>query len=290
MLKSGHLKITTVIENTAGGALRLLGQWGLCMLVEAGKHSFLIDTGQSSATSRNIDVLGVDLESLDAIVLSHGHFDHTGGLRSILSKIKNKPVRIVAHPKVWALKYAKRPKADKPVYIGIPFRREELEGLGGEFELTTEPTWLTEDIAASGEEPMTTSFESVARSLFEMAGGRYKPDTCPDDQSVYIRTDLGLVVVLGCAHRGMINIVRHARDLMKEDRVYMVLGGTHLGPASEEQLKSTIEALKDIDPDWIGVSHCTGSRVAARLAQVFEGKFFFNNAGTVIQFPFKRGE
>jgi 7,8-dihydropterin-6-yl-methyl-4-(beta-D-ribofuranosyl)aminobenzene 5'-phosphate synthase len=285
MLNSENLKITTVIENTTGGGRSLLGEWGICIFVEAGNQKFLVDTGQSSATCHNMEVLGIDMEYVDAIVLSHNHFDHTGGLQSVLSRIKKKPIRVVAHPEVWALKYARSPKTGKTRYIGIPFRRDELETLGARFELTTEPTWLTEDIAASGEEPMTTAFETVPEFAVTKTEDGFEPDSLADDQSLYIRTELGLVIILGCAHRGMINIIEHARKLMKEDRVYMVIGGTHLGPASEDQLRSTTEALKNIDPRWIGVSHCTGQKVAVRLAQEFGDRFFFNNAGTVVRFP-----
>jgi 7,8-dihydropterin-6-yl-methyl-4-(beta-D-ribofuranosyl)aminobenzene 5'-phosphate synthase len=108
-----------------------------------------------------------------------------------------------------------------------------------------------------------------------------------DDQSVYIRTELGLIIFLGCAHRGMINIIHHARKLMDTDRVYMVIGGTHLGPASDHQYRKTVEALREMDVTWLGVSHCTGLPVAAKLARDFEGRFFFNTAGSVIRFPFK---
>jgi 7,8-dihydropterin-6-yl-methyl-4-(beta-D-ribofuranosyl)aminobenzene 5'-phosphate synthase len=287
MLKSDQLRITTVSENTSGSPA-LLGQWGLCVLVEAEDHRFLIDTGASSSVSQNVDVLGINLDLVDAIVLSHGHYDHTGGLRAILAKIKKKPVRIVAHPEVWGLKYGRNRKTGKYSYVGMPFRPEELERLGAQFELTSEPTWLTEDIVGSGEEPMTTSYEGVANNLFVKNKTGYEPDTLIDDQSLYIRTDLGLIIVLGCAHRGIINIIRYAQQLMKMDQVYMVLGGTHLGPASEEQVTSTIEALKDIDLRWLGVSHCTGQKVAAKVNQAFGDRFFYNNTGTIVSFPFKQ--
>jgi 7,8-dihydropterin-6-yl-methyl-4-(beta-D-ribofuranosyl)aminobenzene 5'-phosphate synthase len=287
MLPSDQLEITTVSENTSGRP-GLLGEWGLCVLVEAGEHRFLIDAGASSAVTQNVDALGINLETVEAIVLSHGHFDHTGGLRAILARTRKKPVRIVAHPEVWGLKYSKSRKTKEYRYVGIPFRQEELERVGAQFELTAEPTWLTEDIVVSGEEPMTTAFESVAQNLYVKRGDHFEPDTVIDDQSLYIRTDLGLVIVLGCAHRGMVNIIKHAQQLMDTDRVYMVLGGTHLDPASEEQVTLTIDALKSVDLRWLGVSHCTGQKVAARLSQSFGDKFFYNNTGRVLRFPFEQ--
>ncbi|MBN1630498.1 MAG: MBL fold metallo-hydrolase, partial [Thermoleophilia bacterium] len=171
-------------------------------------------------------------------------------------------------------------------YAGVPYAREALESAGARFELTARPTWLTPDIAVSGEEPMTTDFETVADSLCLKTEQGFVPDAVVDDQSLYIRTDLGLVVVLGCAHRGMINIIRYGQQLAESSKVTMVLGGTHLGPASEAQVERTVEALREIDVQWVGVSHCTGLTVASRLAGEFSGRFFFNNTGRSITFPF----
>ena len=137
---------------------------------------------------------------------------------------------------------------------------------------------------------MTTDFEAVMPSAFLKTEGGYVPDPLADDQSLYIRTDQGLVILLGCAHRGVVNIVRHARELMGTERVHMIVGGTHLHPASSEQLERTIAALKDLEVQWLGVSHCTGMKASARLAAVFAERFFFNNAGTVIRFPFRPAE
>jgi 7,8-dihydropterin-6-yl-methyl-4-(beta-D-ribofuranosyl)aminobenzene 5'-phosphate synthase len=287
MLKSENLKITTIIED-ASNSTYLLGQKGLSILIETGKHNFLIDTGASSFVTHNVEELGINLDLVETIILSHGHFDHTGGLQAILRKMKKKSTQIVAHPEAWGLKYRKKNNKEEYNYIGIPFRPEELERYGAQFELTAKPTWLTEDIAVSGEEPMTTSFEHLVKYFYVKKNNEYILDSCMDDQSVYIRTELGLIIILGCAHRGMINIIKHAQQLMKTDKVYMIIGGTHLGPAPEEQIISTIKALKDIDIQWLGVSHCTGLKVAAKLSEIFKEKFFFNNTGTIIKFPFKQ--
>jgi 7,8-dihydropterin-6-yl-methyl-4-(beta-D-ribofuranosyl)aminobenzene 5'-phosphate synthase len=284
-MKADRLKITTVSENTAGRP-GLLAEWGICVLVEAEDRTYLVDTGSSSSVAHNLDALHVEVDAIDAVILSHGHFDHTGGLSAILSKRKKKPLRIIAHPAVWDLKYGGDPDKGRYHYAGIPFRPEALESQGARFDLTAEPTWLTEDIAAGGEEPMVTDFESVDKKLFVKVGTGYRPDSLADDQSLYIRTDLGLVIVLGCAHRGIINIIKHAQSLMDTSRVYMVLGGTHLLPASESRIKSTIDALIEMDVRWIGVSHCTGQKVAAKLDQAFPDRFFYNSAGTVLAFPF----
>jgi len=287
MMQTKNLRITTIIENSTATS-ETLGEWGFSALVEAGPRTFLLDTGRSEAAVRNADRLALDLKKIEAIVLSHGHYDHTGGLKSVLERIGRPEVRIIAHPGVLGGKYGYDRKTNVYRYAGIPYRQELLEHLGARFEFGRDPVWLTGDLAASGEEPMSTDFESVAANLMLKEDDRFVQDPMADDQSLYIRTELGLIVILGCAHRGMINIITHARELMDTDRVYMVIGGTHLSRASAEQVDKTVQALKEMDVRWLGVSHCTGLEVAARLAGEFPGRFFFNTAGKVIRFPFSR--
>ena len=121
------IRITTISENTAmvGG---LLSEWGLSILIETNSLKILFDTGQSVSAAYNADVLGIDLSLIDKIVLSHGHFDHTGGLRDVLKKI-GKKIPVLAHPDVWDLKYGLQPNMDTHRYIGIPYKKKELENL-----------------------------------------------------------------------------------------------------------------------------------------------------------------
>ena len=288
MIAIDTLRISTLMENTASDS-GITAEWGLSLFVETPGLKFLLDTGPSDSIIGNIDSMRVDLSGVGTIVLSHGHYDHTGGLPAVLRRIGG-PVRVIAHPDALRPTYGKDRETGGYIYTGVVHRTEFLENLGARFEFSAAPTWLSEDIAASGEEPMETDFETVAGDLCVPGpgGNGFVQDPMPDDQSVFLRTDRGLVVLLGCAHRGMINIIRHARRLMETDRVYLVLGGTHLGPASSAQLSRSIEALKGMDVQWIGVSHCTGPTAAAELKRAFGERFFFNNAGRIIRFPLER--
>ncbi len=272
-----ELSITTLSENTAAAG-NLLAEWGLCILVETNVANILLDTGQSISAAHNADMLGIDLSKIDKIVLTHGHYDHTGGLRQILRKMK-KEVEIIAHPDIWQAKYACH-QGQEDRYIGIPFQRQELEYLGARFNLTKEPVEIATNIMTTGEIPMVTDFEQVDPDLFVKEGTDFKADKLMDDQALIINTEPGLVVILGCAHRGLINTLYHAQQLTGVKQISLVLGGCHLKDATEEQICLTIAALKELGVSKIGVSHCTGLPAAVIMAQEFGNSFFFNNAGT----------
>jgi 7,8-dihydropterin-6-yl-methyl-4-(beta-D-ribofuranosyl)aminobenzene 5'-phosphate synthase len=271
------VRITTLSENSA---IRrgLLGEWGLSILVQVGGRGVLFDTGLGISAACNATVLGVDLREVERIVLSHGHLDHTGGLLHILRLVR-KQVEVIAHPDIWAAKYALRP-GRREEYIGIPFPREAAESSGASFNLTKEPVWISENIVTSGEIPMLTDYETIDSILYVKEQGELKPDPLRDDLAVFIKSDRGLIVILGCAHRGVINTLRHAQKLTGVEPIYAVIGGTHLIGASPERMSSTVADLRRLDIQRLGVSHCTGLPESAILAREFGGRLFFNNAGT----------
>jgi len=274
------LRITTLSENTAG-AVDLLAEWGLSILIETGKENILFDTGQTITAGYNTDNLEIDLNQIDKIVLSHGHYDHTGGLHQILRKM-GKEVEIIAHPDIWAAKYRRR-KGKKDKYIGIQFQRQELESLGARFTLTTKPVPVADNIMTTGEVPMVTDYETIDSALFVKENTGWQPDKLLDDLSLIINTKSGLVVVLGCAHRGMINTLYHAQQLTGVKPIHAVIGGAHLVHASEERIRLTIAALKELGVQKLGLCHCTSLPAMSLLAQEFGDKFFFNIVGTIFE-------
>jgi len=275
-----EIKIRTLSENTANQDF--IAEWGLSILVEAYGLKILIDTGRSFSAAHNAQTMGIDLSTIDYIVLSHGHQDHTGGLRNVLT-LKGE-VEIIAHPDIWTAKYAQR--ANRPArYCGIPFSSEELESLGARFRFAREPVHITEQIMTTGEIPMNSSYEEIENDLLAKEAGVLYPDPMADDLALIIDTDFGLAVILGCAHRGIINTLCHARNLTGKELVHTVIGGTHLFRASEERLEKTIADLKKIGVQRLGISHCTGFHPSARLAKEFGDVFFLNNAGTHITLP-----
>lgn len=276
-----EVRITTLSENTAN--FGFLAEWGISILIEVDGMKILVDTGLSFSAVHNAKLLGVDLSTIDRIVLSHGHVDHTGGLRDVL-KIKGE-VEVIAHPDVWTPKYVRRDEKSQEQYIGIPFSREELESRGARFNLSREPIYITDNVLTTGEIPMLSSYERVETNLFVKENDTLCQDPLADDLALVIDTDFGLVVILGCAHRGIVNALRQAQQLTGKELVYAVIGGTHLYRASKERIEKTIVDLKKMGVQRLGVSHCTGFHAAARMAQEFEGVFFLNNAGTCFTLP-----
>jgi len=275
-----NVKLTTLSENTANYGF--LGEWGLSILVEADGMKILMDTGLSFSVVHNTQLMGIDLSKIDCIVLSHGHGDHTGGLREVLRRRGD--VEVIAHPDIWAAKYVERDH-EWVKYCGIPYTREELESRGARFNLTKEPVYITEQVMTTGEISMFSGYEDIESNLFVKEAGMLRPDPLADDLALIIDTNFGLVVIVGCAHRGIINTVRHAQKLTGKELVHTVVGGIHLFQASEERLERTIADLKETGIQRVGVSHCTGFRASAQLAQEFEDMFFMNNAGTRITLP-----
>jgi len=273
------MKITVLIENSVGVLIPtgLCGEHGLSLWIEHEGYKILFDTGQTGRVVENALRLGINLKEADAIVLSHGHYDHAGGLKSVLEFI-GKPIDIYAHKDVFSLHYASL--IDR--YIGIPFRKEELEGLGANFKWIKEPAEIFPNIWVSGEVPRKTTFEKMDERLYIKEDDKKLPDPILDDMSLFIKTNKGLVIILGCAHSGMVNIIEHAKDVTKENRVYGIIGGTHLEPASGKQIEETLVYLARQDFSILAANHCTGLKVASKFKEIFGNKFRFGATGEVI--------
>jgi 7,8-dihydropterin-6-yl-methyl-4-(beta-D-ribofuranosyl)aminobenzene 5'-phosphate synthase len=277
-----EVKITTLSENTAAGGC--IGEQGLSMFIEADGMKILFDTGAGKAAVYNADLMGIDFSSVDVIVLSHGHYDHTGGLYEVIRRAGKK--EIIAHQDVWARKYGSMDNTP-PRYVGIPFVREVLEVMGASFRLTDKPVNISKHITTTGKVPMLNDYEKVETYLCVMDGEEMEQDELNDDLSLVIDTDYGLVVILGCAHHGIVNNLKQAQRVTGKELIYAAIGGTHLIHASKERIEKTATALEEMGVQYLGVSHCTGFAASAFLAGRFGDRFFQNNAGTRLTLPFE---
>jgi 7,8-dihydropterin-6-yl-methyl-4-(beta-D-ribofuranosyl)aminobenzene 5'-phosphate synthase len=275
--------ITTLVENTSGLPL-VVGEWGQSILVEADGKKILFDTGPTGTVLKNAAALGIDLSTIDKIVLSHGHYDHTGGLLDVLIKLKESGkhpdgIEIIGHPDIFSPKHFYI-KDFIERSVGIPFKREDLEALGARFNLGMEPVKISEKMLTTGEITVTEAYEKIDKDLHTKVDGALVPDKLADDLGIIIKSEQGLIVLLGCGHRGIVNTLKHVQKITGISRIYAVIGGTHLISADAEQMQKTVEALKGFNIVRLGVSHCTGLKAGAVMAREFGDAFFFNSAGT----------
>lgn len=268
------IQLTTIVDYRATD--RLESQCGLAILIEADNVRILFDTGPGDILIHNAKVLNVDLSNLDAVVLSHGHCDHTGGLLDLLECCG--PVKVVAHPDIWTHKFSCRIQYHER-YIGIPFVQKELENLGAQFVHSTKSVALADNILTSGQVPMDTAFEKINDALFRRADSNSEPDPMHDDLSLAIKTPTGLVIVMGCAHRGPVNTINHFRQITGESRIRAVVGGTHLLEATGRPLAETIKAFTSMNLELVMCSQCLDSENDNGFAIALDGVFTLNEAG-----------
>jgi len=274
------IKVTVLCENSVFFSEGAVAEHGWSVFIETEQGNLLLDTGQGLGIINNARVLEKDLNTIQGIVLSHHHYDHTGGLRSVLEDIKRK-VPVYAHPQLFKESYVTR--KGKTRYIGVPYNQALLETLGADFSFGAGAREIMPGVFLTGEVPRLTQYEKGDQDLVVKDNGVFVKDNIIDDQTLVFKTLQGLFVVLGCAHSGIINTLEYARKITGEERIHTVIGGTHLGPASEEQRAESIQALKKYNISRLGVSHCTGLPTSARLAHEFGEKFLYCNVGTVIE-------
>lgn len=273
------IKATVLCENSVFHLPGALAEHGLSVFLETSWGDYLFDTGQGKAIINNSFILKKDLTNIKGIILSHNHYDHTGGLLEVI-KLRGE-VKIYGHSSIFKENYSKKEHDYR--YIGIPFTRSLLESEGAIFSLDDQWREIEAGMYISGEVPRINDFEVGEQNFAIKKGDSYYPDKVLDDQSLIIKTDRGLFIILGCAHAGIINILDYAVKRTCCEKICSVIGGTHLGPVSKEQREKTIKALKRFQIETIGVSHCTGLEAAMDLKREFGERFFFCNVGTVVE-------
>jgi len=265
---------------------------GLSCLVrthsELGTHTILLDVAfEPGSVADNAQRMGLDLSPTEAIVLSHQHWDHTGGLVPVLKTLHAAGLPVIVHPDTFhrrAWRDPEKPDAEMRESLPAP-TREEAETAGARIVESTGPYLLCDNtILVMGEVPRLTDFEPGLPHEWVMRNGEWQHDPrVIDDRSIVMHVrGKGLVIVSGCAHSGIVNTVRHARKLTGVADVAAILGGFHLaGKPFEENIPHTVAALKELEPDLLVPSHCTGWSGRFALAQAFPAAFVPNSVGNL---------
>ena len=274
-----EIKVTVLVENRSVKS-GLSPEHGLSLVLDIDGSRWLFDTGQSSMAVENARELGTDLKNIQGIILSHGHYDHTGGLESVLRETG--AVDIYAHPGIFRERFGLE-KNGKTRSVGIPFSRHLLEELGGRFSLSETVREISPGITLSGEIPRRTSFEDGDPFLVIKEGEQYIPDPFRDDQFILLDDEEGVIMITGCCHAGLINSLKVVRELHPGKKIKAVIGGLHLRAADHTKLLKIIDSLEPFAPEEIIAGHCTGEKTEAVLSRAFGRRFQPLKTGCVFE-------
>jgi 7,8-dihydropterin-6-yl-methyl-4-(beta-D-ribofuranosyl)aminobenzene 5'-phosphate synthase len=260
----GHVDITLLVDNQASPGL--VTEHGLAIWIETHHHRILFDTGQGPALAANADKLGFPMEQTRTLVLSHGHYDHSGGIPHVFQR--NPAMEIFCHPGVVQPRYSIRNGPARAIHMP-PESMAVMDKLPSpQIHWLSKPYRLSEDIGLTGPIPRESALEDTGGPFFLDPQGR-REDPIQDDSALWINTAQGLVVLVGCSHAGLINTLRHAQRQSGVSVIRAVIGGFHLLQADTARIEWTVAELKAIAPGMIVPCHCTGEKAAGALGEAF---------------------
>ncbi|MBC7131229.1 MBL fold metallo-hydrolase, partial [Candidatus Bathyarchaeota archaeon] len=285
---SGRAEVKTFREWVKKAKRLPVAEHGFSMFVRisdgSGSHMVLFDAGISpKGVVTNAKRMGVNLSEVEVIVLSHGHYDHFGGLPAAVKIIKREDLPVIVHEDMFKIRGVE--KADGTVREYPPF--PDWDKIKPAKYIKIKGPYLISDGLAlvTGEIPRKTSFEKGYLKHRVFVDGKWLPDPWIwDDRALIIKLRKGLVIISGCAHAGIINTIRYAQQLTGVEKVHAVFGGFHLaGKECEKRIEATVKELKKIKPDIVAPSHCTGWRGIYAIAKAMPKAFVWNSVGNLYQ-------
>ncbi len=276
----GIASITVLVENSVQRR-DMLAEHGLAFWIEMGGRCVLFDTGQRAVLLGNADKLGISLARAEAVVLSHGHYDHTGGVASVLQAAPQ--AKICLHPAALTPKYVR--DDDGTIRdVGMPQpAKKEIDRRADHFVETRGSTEICDGLFVTGEVPRRTQYEDTGGPFFTDPKAQHA-DPLLDDQAMFFDTSQGIVVLLGCAHAGVINTLQYVHELTDGRPIHAVMGGMHLARASRQRMDLTIGGLRQFNIERLGPAHCTSLAATAELWNAMPGRCFPVGTGTRLEF------
>ena len=274
------INITILCENSISRPSRLIGEHGFGCLVEHGNERWLFDSGQGLGLVHNARELGCKLSGLNGFIMSHGHYDHGGGLLTLIEAFG--PQVIYAHPEIFRERFWVGLNGRRS--IGLPFTEEEIVHTGSLFDYSIHYRQLSKGMHLTGEIPRIFDWEAGDTQIKTSTSSGEIIDKHYDDQALVIESQSGLIVVVGCAHAGLMSTLYYILHMLPGKSIHAVIGGTHLGQASEDQFNRTVNSLKNLNINLLAANHCTGLPRAAQLQREFGSKFQHATVGASFRF------
>lgn len=252
------MKLKVLEDNNTFIDMYFLAEPGVSYYIEDGDEKILFDTGYSSVILENAKKMNINLNDINKLVISHGHDDHTGGLKYFFEENRN--IELIAHPECFNYK-----EDSKGLYIGSPLSKQELSKVC-KLNLSKEPIQVSKHITYLGEIPISNYFEprySIGKCI---TASEKKDDTIIDDSAIVYKSDQGLFVITGCSHSGICNILEYAKKVCNDNRIYGVIGGFHLFDINDK-LEKTIDYLKENDIKLLYPCHCVSLKAKIEMAK-----------------------
>lgn len=272
------MEITVLIDNEKK-ELAYRTEHGLSILIEFNGATILFDTGKSDAFIQNAKLLGKDLTKVNFVVLSHSHYDHTGGLEDFL--ILNKTAKVILKKDIlrerWSVSHGYNRR------IGFPLRKR-FEQLNGRFHFIEDTEEIVPGLFVIPKIQKPDSYTFTDSYLFVQEQNNLVADTFDDELFIAAVKDNKLFVFTGCAHNGVENMIKTAIDFTQNHEIEFVIGGTHLNRASEQQIQRTVNELHKYDIKRAAFNHCSGKQIIPRLNQELDGQIEYGFAGSSFSF------
>ncbi len=275
-----NVKITTLIENSVDNNCELIPEHGLSFFIESKEANILFDTGQTGKFIKNAKKMDINLSNTNYVVLSHAHYDHTGGLRKFVNTYGNE-FDLYISTYFFDEKYSY--EDNKYIYKSNNFDKEYLNRNNIKTNIVEDSlTQITPNIYLVTNFTRRMKFEKMNKKFNIKKEGEYILDKFNDEVAVVIDSKKGLVVLVGCSHPGIVNILNTIHKRLNKN-IYGVLGGTHLIEGDNERIEKTIRFLKKMDIKLIGTSHCTGQYAMNKIKKEFGTRFFNNHTGRCVK-------
>jgi 7,8-dihydropterin-6-yl-methyl-4-(beta-D-ribofuranosyl)aminobenzene 5'-phosphate synthase len=268
--------------------LSIYAEHGLSFYVVAKRedrsYSLFFDFGvDGDLLLHNLKVLGIDPQKLDALVLSHGHFDHYGGLKALLKRIYPRSIPLYLGKGAFTRRFSER-KGEGLTDLG-KLEKEELEKMGAKIRESDSAEEILPGVYLTGLIEMKTPYEKIPETLLLEREGKIERDLFEEERALFFSLkDKGLVILSGCAHRGIVNTIREVIKLTGTKKIHAIIGGFHLMGASSERILNTIQDLKALSPSYLIPMHCTGLEASLLFSRMMGKSFILNTVGTIYEF------